>query len=372
MRLRTLEEMGYQVVKMDQLLPKQPQLEDDDTAAAGNPVLTHYQIMIPSIVGDGAYYKTRESPAAAAIGKLAVWSGPQGRVISDARMPEPAPQPKGFHHDDDDDDDDGDLDNHTRHLLVYDIKTTKLPLSSSINLEGISSFLPPTTKITTRAHEILASFWTYTLHRDLSHLRRVTFVHIVEPDTLRLLEERICPREDVPFDKYHRAPSGGMQFRRPALEEGEEEFWEGRGGKSLSWADLTRFEDLGCNISSIKRNENANNGGGEGVVRAGEADCGAIRELDDDDKHHHLLKSEGHTPPLKSRLVRIVARMIDAYPQVSDDDDDDDDRRKALQIKRIMFSPYRFRGSLVFDMDICLGWVREYKEQEGGGKRRGC
>lgn len=355
------------MVKMDQLLPGQPQLEDDAAAAAaaaaGSPgPWTHYQIMTPSTVGVGAYHKTRESPTAAAavVGKLAVWSGTQSQGTSKAHTPEPGPQPRGSHHDDGDED--GDPDNPTGHLLVYDInvnKTAKLPLPSpsSISLKGISCLpFPPT-----RAHEILASFWTHTIHRDLAHLRRVTFVHVVEPDTLRLLEERICPREDVPFDKYHRAPCEGMQFRRPTLEEGgqvEEEEWEGK--SSISWADLTRFEEVGCNISSIQKNEDANNGGGSGgggVLRAGEADCGTSRESDDgddDDKHHHnyqQLKSEGHTPLLKSRLVRIVARMIDAYPQVRYDDD----RREALQIERIIFSPYRFRGSLVFDMDICLG-----------------
>lgn len=134
-----------------------------------------------------------------------------------------------------------------------------------------------------------------------------------------------------------------------------------------SWTDLTSFDlagynDLGREQQSLEPTRVVRkvadevplaNNGPSGMSELGGGGGGGARKEDQDD----FRSEEGVKLPLPSRLVRIVARMVDAYYPQQVGRDDKTGKEEAMQIEQITFSPYRVRESLVFDMDIYLDWA---------------
>lgn len=419
-KTRTLGEMGYSVLMVDEF----PAVEEGENLA-----LVHYQITTKSSVIDDitTSLKNVEIPGIV-VAKLAVYrqnhnSPHHHQTLTEYNVP------NSPHY--------GTITKKitaTTTLLIYDINTKRRdnPLFSSYS-RGHPHHHHQQHHRSARAHDILASFWTHTLHRNLSTLRRLAFVYVVEPDTQRLLGDKICPREGVAFDKFYRAPCEGMEFLCPwprlrrcepavitsssnaganaslprmgggggggdvsieATDQDEDQD-EHEEAEDSSWADLTSFdpEDIdsgqrrrqsappplptfqGRKSSSTSfssscgtpatpppaeiatRSHSAR--GREHPAAPDENECqdgdrDGIDELsyhDAGEKNNKETRGENKNENKwqKSRLVRIVARLVDAYPQV------DDETGEALRMERIVFLPYRIRGSLVFDMEVFLG-----------------
>lgn len=129
-----------------------------------------------------------------------------------------------------------------------------------------------------------------------------------------------------------------------------------------SWTDLTSFDLAGYNdlgreqprvVRKVADEVPLANNGPSGMSELGGGGGGGARKEDQDD----FRSEEGVKLPLPSRLVRIVARMVDAYYPQQVGRDDKTGKEEAMQIEQITFSPYRVRESLVFDMDIYLDWA---------------
>lgn len=373
-RLGSLEELGYEVTEMD----------GSSTRDEDNLVLTHYKTT-KKVSVDDSYEKTGSSVVVA---KLAVWSispsSPSSGCLSVVVVGDPS-EPQPHHHDSCIHDDSDKLTT----LLILDIDTKNTNRAKYGCYESSQSqqqqqhqqqqryrhhrrCYRSVNSSSSGAHTILASFWTYTLQRPLSTLRHLTFIHVVEPDTQCLLENKICPREDVAFDKFHRAPCERMAFsrshchrhrrRESTTHHGEVRLVADDRNTQGSWADLTTFSDIDCHGSRAQEPElekapaegeedaaivSVSPHGRQDLSTASDTSAGGKRKKEDNSP-----KLGGNEPQrhLQSRLVRIVARMVNAYPQVNDQ------TGEALHIERIVFSPYRFRGSLLFDMDVDLDW----------------